>query len=79
MAVYTKINRQLLESFLENYELGKLLDFEGIQEGVENSNYKLTMSTGFYILTIFEKRVDVKDLPFFVQLTKYLFENMNVS
>ena len=54
MAVYTKISKQLLESFLENYELGKLLSFEGIQEGVENSTYKLIMSTGSYILSIFE-------------------------
>ncbi len=75
MAVYTKINKQLLESFLENYELGKLLNFEGIQEGIENSNYKLIMSTGFYILTIFEKRVNENDLPFFIELTKYLNEN----
>ena len=74
MAVYTKIDTQLLKSFLKNYELGKLLNFEGIQEGVENSNYKLIMSTGSYILTIFEKRIDEKDLPFFILLKKHLFE-----
>ena len=74
MAVYTKIDKQLLYSFLENYELGKLLSFQGIQEGVENSNYKLTMSSGSYILTIFEKRVNEKDLPFFIQLKKHLVE-----
>jgi homoserine kinase type II len=74
MAVYTKINKQLLNAFLENYKLGKLLNFEGIQDGVENTNYKLTMSTGSYILTIFEKRIDESDLPFFIQLTKHLFE-----
>ena len=72
MAVYTKINKQLLESFLENYELGKLLSFTGIQEGVENSTYKLITSTGLYILSIFEKRVDVKDLTFFIQLKNHL-------
>lgn len=74
MAVYTKINHKLLESFLENYELGKLLSFKGIQEGVENSNYKLNLSTGSYILTIFEKRTDEKDLPFFILLKKHLCE-----
>ena len=70
MAVYTKIDKQLLYSFLENYELGKLLSFQGIQEGVENSNYKLTMSSGSYILTIFEKRVNENDLPFFYSTKK---------
>ena len=55
MAVYTKIDKQLLYSFLENYELGKLLSYEEVKEGVENSNYKLIMSTETYILTIFEK------------------------
>ena len=74
MAVYTKIDKQLLEYFLENYDLGKLLSFEGIKEGVENSNYKLNMSTGSYILTIFEKRVDTNDLPFFIELEKHLIE-----
>ena len=74
MAVYTKIDNQLIESFLENYELGKLLSFTGIQEGVENTNYKLVMSTGSYIFTIFEKRVDEKDLPFFIQLKTHLVE-----
>ena len=74
MAVYTIINKQLLESFLENYGLGKLIGFEGIREGVENKNYKLNLSSGIYILTIFEKRINEKDLPFFIQLTKNLYE-----
>ena len=74
MAVYTKINKKQLEAFLEYYELGKLINYEEIREGVENSNYKIIMSTGFYILTIFEKRVDEKDLPFFIKLQKHLVE-----
>ena len=56
MAVYTKINQDILESFLNNYKVGNLISFHGIQEGVENSNYKLITSTGSYILTIFEKK-----------------------
>ena len=72
MAVYTKINHNLLISFLENYKIGSLIAFEGIQEGVENSNYKLITSSGSYILTIFEKRVEKKDLPFFVELKNHL-------
>ena len=74
MAVYTKINKKQLEALLEYYELGKLIDYEEIREGVENSNYKIIMSTGFYILTIFEKRVNEKDLPFFIKLQKHLVE-----
>jgi len=74
MAVYTKINKKLLESFLENFEIGKLLSYEEVKEGVENSNYKLIMSTETYILTIFEKRVDKKELPFFIRLQKFLVE-----
>ena len=72
MAVYTIINKQLLESFLDNYELGELISFEGIREGVENTNYKLNMSSGIYILTIFEKRVEIEELPFFVELMNHL-------
>ena len=78
MAVYTNIDKQLLESFLQNYDLGKLLNFEGIQEGVENSNFKLIMSSGLYILTIFEKRVQKKDLPFFMSLMDKL-NNHNIN
>jgi len=74
MAVYTKITKHMLESFLENYDLGKLLSFIGIQEGVENTNYKLIMSTGSYIFTIFEKRVNENELPFFVELKNHLFK-----
>ena len=70
MAVYTKINKKLLINFLNNYSLGKLISFGGIQEGVENSNYKIITTSGEYILTIFEKRVKERDLPFFVKKRK---------
>ena len=72
MAVYTDITRNDLEAFLLNYDLGKLIEFEGIQEGVENSNFKISTERGFYILTIFEKRVSSKDLPFFTELMNHL-------
>ncbi len=72
MAVYTKISKENLISFLNNYEIGNLEDFEGILEGVENTNYKLTTTEGKFILTIFEKRVNQEELPFFVDLQKYL-------
>ena len=72
MAVYTKIEKNLLINFLCHYKIGELINFEGIQEGVENSNYKIVTTLGTFILTIFEKRVKANDLPFFIELTKHL-------
>ena len=72
MAVYTKIDEELLKLFLKNYNLGNLLSFVEVQEGVENSTYKLKMSSGTYILSIFEKRVKEEDLSFFIKLKNHL-------
>ena len=74
MAVYSPINKKELLSFMENYEIGILKKYEGILEGIENTNYKLETSKNKYILTIFEKRVDEKDLPFFINLKNHLFK-----
>jgi len=72
MAVYSPINQNELEIFLEQYDLGSLIKYEGILEGIENTNYKLKTSKNTYILTIFEKRVDPSDLPFFINLKNHL-------
>jgi len=72
MAVYTSVNQSELKNFLEQYNLGKLISYDGILEGIENSNYKILMGGGKFILTIFEKRVDPLDLPFFMNLQKHL-------
>ena len=72
MAVYTKIDKKKFNIFLENYELGKLISFEEIEEGIENSNYKIITSSGSYIFTIFEKRINKNELPFFIYLKKHL-------
>ena len=72
MAVYTSITKETLSSFLNNYSIGSLLNFEGIIDGVENTNYKITTTNNRYILTIFEKRVQQKDLPFFINLQNHL-------
>ena len=72
MAVYTIINDTELEIFLAKYDFGQLLHYGGITEGVENSNYLLLTQSGRYILTIYEKRVRRSDLPFFLNLLKYL-------
>ena len=68
MAVYTKISNKILNELLSTYEIGHLINFEEIVEGVENSNFKVITSKNTYILTIFEKRVNTKDLPFFMKL-----------
>ena len=73
MAVYTRVTKQELQKFIESYKIGNLLSFHGIKEGVENTNYLLKTETGPYILTIYEKRVRKKDIPFFLLFMKYLF------
>jgi homoserine kinase type II len=72
MAVYTEVSFEDLEKFLEKYALGAPLSFKGIAEGVENSNYYLKTETGSFILTLYEKRVNAADLPFFLGLLKHL-------
>jgi homoserine kinase type II len=72
MAVYTDITDDDLAGFLAGYDLGEALSFKGIAEGVENSNYLLETSAGRYILTLYEKRVRLEDLPYFLGLMGWL-------
>ena len=72
MAVYTELNKEQIISFLKLYKIGKFISFYGITEGIENSNFFLETSEGKYILTIFEKRVGQSDIPFFINIMKYL-------
>ncbi|CAN1501623.1 COG2334 Putative homoserine kinase type II (protein kinase fold) [Rhabdaerophilaceae bacterium] len=72
MAVYTDVSAEELSVFLRDYDLGGLLSFKGIAEGVENSNFLIETERGRYILTIYEKRVKVEDLPFFLGLMGHL-------
>lgn len=72
MAVYTDIADGDLEDFLKAYDLGALLAFKGIAEGVENSNFLLRTEAGSFILTLYEKRVAETDLPFFLGLMEHL-------
>ena len=74
MAVYTHVSDDVLRDFLAAYDLGELRSFKGIAEGVENSNYFLQTDAGRYILTLYEKRVEEKDLPFFLSLMSHLSE-----
>lgn len=72
MAVYTEVGDDELEAFLAGYDLGRLMSYKGIAEGVENSNFLLQTDTGSYILTLYEKRTRPEDLPFFLGLMDHL-------
>ena len=72
MAVYTKLNQNKIEEILSNYSLGELDSFKGIEEGIENTNYFLSVNKKKFILTIYEKRVKSADLPFFSDLMSSL-------
>jgi homoserine kinase type II len=72
MAVYTDVAADDLAGFLTNYDIGELLSYKGIAEGVENSNFLLHTTKGAYILTLYEKRVAVDDLPYFLGLMAHL-------
>lgn len=72
MAVYTHVGADELRAFLADYALGAPVACDGISEGVENSNFRLETEQGHFILTIYEKRVDPADLPFFLGLMEHL-------
>ncbi|MSO90767.1 MAG: homoserine kinase [Acetobacteraceae bacterium] len=72
MAVYTEVTDETLADFLADYAIGEVVAFSGIAEGVENSNYSLRTSVGDFILTLYEKRVDPVDLPWFLGLMEHL-------
>jgi len=72
VAVYTEVSDEELSAFLETYDIGTVLSYKGIAEGVENTNYFLHTTRGSYILTLYEKRVREADLPFFLGLMQHL-------
>ena len=72
MAVYTDVAADELAEFLKHYDIGELLSYKGIAEGVENSNFLLHTTAGYFILTLYEKRVAKGDLPFFLNLMAHL-------
>ena len=74
MAVYTDVAAEDLAAFLAGYDIGELLSYKGIAEGVENSNFLVHTSRGYFILTLYEKRVAANDLPFFLGLMEHLHE-----
>lgn len=72
MAVYTHVGAEDIAALLELYGVGPLISAKGIAEGVENSNYLIDARGGRFILTLYEKRVDERDLPFFIALIDHL-------
>ena len=72
MAVYTDVSAEDLADFLADYDLGELLSYKGIAEGVENSNFLVHTTQGYCFLTLYEKRVAPEDLPFFLGLMEHL-------
>ncbi len=72
MAVYTDVSADDLARFIARYDIGELLSYKGIAEGVENSNFLVHTSAGNFILTLYEKRVAEADLPFFLGLMEHL-------
>ena len=72
MAVYTEVGDETLAEFLRGYDLGAPLSLKGIAEGVENSNFLLHTERGAFLLTLYEKRVEEADLPFFLGLMEHL-------
>ena len=72
MAVYTEVSDEDLAAFAAAYDFGEIVSCKGIAEGVENSNYMLQTAKGPFILTLYEKRVNPAELPFFLGLTEHL-------
>jgi homoserine kinase type II len=72
VAVYTDVAAEDLAAFLADYDVGELLSYKGIAEGVENSNFLVHTSAGHFILTLYEKRVAAGDIPFFLALMEHL-------
>ena len=72
MAVYTDVGAEELAALLAGYDIGELLAYKGIAEGVENSNFLVHTSRGNFILTLYERRVAAGNLPFFLGLMEHL-------
>ncbi len=72
MAVYTDITDEELATLLADFDLGQALSLKGVAEGVENSNFLLETETGRFFLTVYERRVRAEDLPFFLELLRWI-------
>lgn len=73
MSVYTRVDTSELEALLRAYDVGTLVDYRGISEGIENTNYFVTTTVGRYVLTLFES-IGFEDLPYYLDLMAFLAE-----
>lgn len=73
MSVFTRVSSDELHAFLQRYPVGELLGYQGIGEGVENTNYFVDTSDGRWVLTLFE-RTEEAGLPYFLGLMEHLAE-----
>src|SRR4051812_48121549 len=71
MAIYTRLTEEDIHDLLSRYDIGKLVSFKGIADGITNTNYLIETDRDRYILTLFEKRFELKDLPYFVALMEW--------
>ena len=78
MAVYTNINKRDLSVINSKFKTHKFISFKGIKQGIENTNYLLKSKNEKFILTIFEKRVSKREIPFFMKLMDRL-NNLNFN
>ncbi|WP_455223252.1 homoserine kinase [Kaarinaea lacus] len=74
MSVYTSVSQSELKDFLQNYELGELVNYEGITAGIENTNYFVDTTQGHFVLTLFEM-LKTHELPFYLELMAFLNEH----
>jgi homoserine kinase type II len=72
MAVFTPVSDAELASFIAGFDIGRVVGFVGIAEGVQNTNFLVTTTAGRFILTIYEERTEVSELPFFLALMEHL-------
>lgn len=72
MAVYTHLDDRTLAGLLDAFDVGTLVSAKGIAEGVSNSNWMIDTSEGRFILTMYERRIELADLPFFLGLLDHL-------
>ena len=72
MAVYTPVSAEALTGFLARYDLGTATSFKGIAEGIQNSNYFVETTAGRYFLTLYEARIEIAQLPYFLALMTHL-------
>ena len=72
MAIYIKISKNNISAIEKKFNIGKIISYSGIKKGIENTNYLLKTKNQKYILTIFGKRVEKKDIPFFINLMSKL-------